>query len=127
VSSSSSSEDDADRERIRQEWQDLWDADFMEHEDDPAPEEEDGGRFMSSVQWASYHLMTRGNEIGDNHIFRCGRLKAEFVISNFVTSDNAKLNYVKKNQDEIRIEQLNGMSIYAHTYTLGSAYILATT
>jgi hypothetical protein len=62
---------------------------------------------VSMAQYYKYQLHIR--TVGSNHLFLAGKLFQEYVCESWAMAEQNRLNYIKENQDDLRVELYKGL------------------
>ena len=65
------------------------------------------GKTLTALNFYSYRFRTRENEW--NTVMRCRRLTQQYAVDSWAKIEGARLDWVRRNQSEIRAEKYNGL------------------
>lgn len=72
-----------------------------------------GQRRLTSREWATYHIFERAATLAEpeptNHILKACRLFEEFCVDAFSQVECSRLNYLRYNQEKLRVECYKGL------------------
>ena len=65
-------------------------------------------KYVTQAEYFKYRLHPRQNQ--SNHVFMAGKLFQEYAVDAWATTEQARLNWIKRNQSEIRAETYQGLT-----------------
>src|SRR5882672_8648585 len=82
---------------------------FIPYEELEDQQRERKRKYMSMAEFNHFHLFLRPPHIQSNHIFLAGKLFQEYVCEMWAVSEQSRLNYLRFNQNRLRVEVYQGL------------------
>src|SRR6266850_7617753 len=82
---------------------------FIPYEELEDQQRERKCKYMSMAEFNRFHLFLCPPHIQSNHIFLAGKLFQEYVCETWAVSEQNRLNYLRMNQNRLRVELYQGL------------------